>query len=271
MKKQILEQALTDIDPTFVAEAGAHCTSAAVRRPVWKRTLLVAACLVLAFAITAGASGLCGDWKLWFITGDTGNREMAGEFLYGGTELPEESKQLVREKAAEQLDENGLATIEFDFRTLDELEAFLGMQLIRSSLYPVSTEERICCTVLYHCGYKMGDKGVYPFESFSGFCDYAFDTGVWNPNATKIPSKITYDMSVRFQETNGSGSFKTSDLVTDDTEFLNRELPALSVTASIATHVNDSSFVFFAANGLSYNIYCMSEPDVPVKFMDSLY
>lgn len=271
MKKHMIEQALTDIDPVFVAEAGTACTAATVRRPAWKRTLLVAACLALAFAFAAGASGLYGDWNLWFITDEVGNREMAGEILYGGTELPEESKQLVREKAAGQLDENGSAIIEFDFHTLEEMEAFLGIKLIRSSLYPVSTEERICCTVFYSCGDKMGDSGVYPFERFMGSCDYDFDTGVWNPKATKIPSKITYHTSVHFRENKGSRRFETSGFVTDDTEFLNKELPALSATASIATHMSQSSYAFFAANDLSYTIYCTLEPDVPTDFLNSLY
>ena len=276
MKKHMIEQALTDIDPVFVAEAGTACTAATVRRPAWKRTLLVAACLALAFAFAVGASGLYGDWNLWFITDEVGNREMAGEILYGGTELPEESKQLVREKAAGMVSDipgENWYLVRFDFTTLDEMEAFLGTKLIRSSLYPVSTEEEIYCTVSYSYGDKMGDSGVYSYESFSGHGRYAFDTGVWNPKATKNPCKIVHDTTFYFRETDGAHGFETSGFGTEETQFTNRELPALSTTATVATKLlnGGSSYLFFCANDMSYNIFCSFEPDVPTDFLNSLY
>lgn len=259
MKHEETARILSDIDPVFLEEA-ANYTPAKVRRPVWKRMVLVAACLAAALAVTAGAASLLGDWDFYFAPDDEGTELAWAGVAYGAVELPEESKQIIRE-AVEGVPEDTrpMATLTFD--TLAEMEAFLGIDLLESALYPVNAGEEIRCMVDYSSGNKYIGGAVTPYETFRIRGEYALDKGDWN-------NWMRFWLS-----TSGEASVAIGKEAEEGVRFQEYELEQLSVVASVMTGVVEGrhSDVYLVKDNVAYNISCTHDPELPADFLDSLY
>lgn len=252
MKKERLEQAMSGIDPIFLAEA-AEYTSAKVRRPVWKRTMLIAACLAAALAVSAAAVVITSGWEPSFEPDETGAKVPVVSINYGGAELPGSTKQTIKNRvlSAQTADED-TPEVKFVFDTLSQMEDFLGVDLPESPLYPISTEKEIYCVAMY-----LPDSDNYDIEGY-----YAFDKGDW-------------DNSVSFVLNTWEGARLKTTYHDNETkfEYHAHTLEDLGVTASVLIGKDGSHLpvVYFAKDNVAYEIRCGMDRAIPADFLDSLY
>ena len=131
MKKQRLEQALSGVDAIFLEEAAAY-VPARVRRPIWKRMALIAACLAAVLAISVTAIGVLKNWS-YHVTTEDGTKIAWTQVQYEEFVLPEASKEIIRQKM-EGLTAADWPKTRLTFDSLAELEAFLGADLLDGTL-----------------------------------------------------------------------------------------------------------------------------------------
>ena len=252
MKKERLEQAMNGIDPAFLEESAAPIP-AKVHRPLWKRAALTAACLAAVLAVSAAAVAVTEGWELSFEPDETGAKMPLVGIHYGGAELPESTKQTIKNSilAAQTADED-TPEVKFVFDTLPEMEDFLGVDLPESPLYPISTEKEIYCVAMYISG-----SDNYDIEG----C-YAFDKGDWNN-------------SVSFHLNTWEGARLKTTYYDNKTKFEYQvhTLEDLGVPASILIGKDGSHLpvVYFAKDTVAYEIRCGMDKAIPTDFLDSLY
>lgn len=255
MKKQQLELALTDLDPIFLEEA---LTTAKVRRPVWKRMALMAACLAAALAISVAATGILENWS-YRVTTEDGKKIAWTQVQHEGLELPEASKEIIRQKM-EGLTAADWPKTRLTFDSLAELEAFLGADLLESTLYPVSVSRGISCDLDYQTGSRMVDGVAEPYEYFLLRIHYAFDKGEYRNLVTAHISSCGGSVAI--------GSEREKHF-----HFEEQELEQLGLTAGILTGLHDGrhSEVYLLKDNVAYTINCVQDPTPPADFLDSLY
>lgn len=252
MKKERLEQAMNGIDPVFLEEAAAPIP-AKVHRPLWKRAALIAACLAAALAVSVAAAVVTGGWELSFTPDEAGAEVPVVRVNYGGAELPESTKQIIKNSAlAAQTADEDTPAVKFVFDTMSEMEVFLGADLPESPMYPISTEEEIYCLAMYLPGSDNYDiEGCYVFDKGDWSNSVTFNLNTWE--AAHL--KTTYhDSETKF-------------------ECYAHSLEDLGVTASIligkdGTHL---PVVHFTKDMIAYEIRCGMDKEIPTDFLDSLY
>ncbi len=257
MKKQRLEQALSGVDSFYLEEAAAYIP-AKVRRPVWKRMALVAACLAAVLAISVAAIGALKNWS-YHVTTEDGKKIAWTQAQCEEFALPEASKELIRQKMA------GLTAADWPktrltFDSLAELEVFLGADLLESTLYPVCVSRGISCDLDYQTGSRMTDGVVVPYEYFLLRVHYSFDKGEYRNLVTAHISSC--GGSVAF------GSEREKNF-----HFEERELEQLGVVAGVLTGLQDGRHteVYILKDNIAYTINCVQNPTPPTDFLDSLY
>ena len=257
MKKQRLEQALSGVDGFYLEEAAAYIP-ARMRRPVWKRTALVAACLAAILAISVVAAGLLGSWS-YRVTTEDGKKIAWTQVQYEGFELPEASKELIRQKM------EGLTTADWPktrltFDSLAELEDFLGADLLESTLYPVSATRGISCDLDYQTGSRTVDGVAVPYESFLLLVHYSFDKGEYRNLVTAHISSC-------------GGSVAIGNEREKHFHFEEQELEQLGLVAGVLTGLHDGrhSEVYLLKDNIAYTINCAQDPAPPADFLESLY
>ena len=257
MKKQRLEQALSDVDAVFLEEAAAY-VPARVRRPIWKRMALIAACLAAVLAISVTAIGVLKNWS-YHVTTEDGKKIAWTQVQYEEFVLPEASKEIIRQKM-EGLTVADWPKTRLTFDSLAELEAFLGADLLESTLYPVCVSRGISCDLDYQTGSRTVDGITAPYEYFLLRVHYSFDKGGYRNLVTAHISSCGGSMAI--------GSEREKNF-----RFEERELEQLGLVAGVLTGLQDGRHteVYILKDNIAYTINCVQDPAPPADFLDSLY
>lgn len=258
MKKAYLEQALDGVDSLYLEEAAAY-TPAKVHRPLWQRGALIAACLAAVLAISA-AAGLLGDWSFYFGTEPDGTKMAWTEVAHGAADFPEATKEIIREAVA-GVDEDTYPKATLTFDSLAEMEAFLGVDLLESTLYPVNPNKKIYCDLDYRSGERLVSGKVVPYENFYIHGGYALDKGDFN-------NWMKFHMSTYAGASLAIGSEAEKGL-----QFQEYELQQLGLVAGVLTGVMEGRHtdVYILKDCVAYDIMCTQDSALPADFLDSLY
>ena len=173
------------------------------RRTVLWRFLPLAAALALLLAICAGAYSFSSGWFFRYEKNQDpyadGDRYAVTSVDYGGSKLPEETEQKIRDNMVLEAVINGSRyTANFTFATLAELEDFVGIDLVESDRYSVSN---VHCTAYFYNRARetFSIQGFYTLCSGEYFCRVRFYLSTY-PDASLSTHHLADETSYHFTE-----------------------------------------------------------------------
>lgn len=240
-----ISEAMCRLDPALVQEA----SEPVGRKRNRLRPLLIAACLaaLCTVSVAAAAVGIWGDdqWTLFFKNSKTMGELFEVKATYGGTQLPAANTETLKNEAEagrEVVDADGTRHVFYHtirtFYSIDELEAYLDVDLLETPRKPVS-----------ECFFRA----FYAEEQDALYVD------VYYRPETVVAKEIGFIPYIQIEAylctAEGATMALTSELG-EGVQVVEYNIKNLDVTAYVIENYNDQgrSKGYFNVNGVAYEV-----------------